>query len=209
MSTIVVHRDKPTQYGAVTRVKGHRAPVPKKMGRKENVLKAKSKRFNLIKTKLAEKNGNRNRDKGVLVDIGPSLHNSNDTVGALEAMDEFEDGASEEKEDCTLLGRHHELSSKIQELEMLAEDFRGKVGELTQQFEGLQEDIEELVLKCEGNQQNYWMALDALKEEKATVDRYAGFLANAEIENTLLRQCVPKEDQDAASAFSQARPGSY
>jgi predicted nucleic acid-binding Zn-ribbon protein len=124
-------------------------------------------------------------------------------------MNEFEDGASEEKEDRTLLGRHHELSSKIQELEMLAEDFRGKVGELTQQFEGLQEDIEELVLQCEGNQQDYWMALAALKEEKATVDKYAGFLANTEIENTLLRRCVPKEDQDAASAFSQARPGSY
>jgi hypothetical protein len=28
--------------------------VPKKMGRKENVLTAKSKRFNLIKTKLAQ-----------------------------------------------------------------------------------------------------------------------------------------------------------
>lgn len=136
-----------------------------------------------------------------MVDTGPE-----DNANSLVQREQDKEGVFELKGAQNLAKWRNELDGKVRGLETLVDGFKGKVDDLVQQFGGLKEGIEELVLQCDAVEQDYFMALDAVDEEKETVAKYKGFLKNTEVENDLLRQNVPEDKIQFVQAFSQARP---
>lgn len=93
----------------------------------------------------------------------------------------------------------------IRRVEGLVEGFKGKVDDLSKEFEAMRVEIDDHLLKFHGLEQDHAMALECISEERATVGRYVGWLANAERQIDLLHTVVPDEHRDVDGAFSQAR----
>ena len=112
--------------------------------------------------------------------------------GILRALDRY-------KEPLGLANRSERLHQSICHIEALVDGFKARVNDLSEEFEAMRTEID-------GLEQDYVMAMESVEEEKGTVERYAGLLANSEREVTLLKTVVPEEHRGIELAFSQARP---
>ena len=124
--------------------------------------------------------------------------------GILRALERYKEPIPSEP--LGLANRGERMHESIRQIEALVDGFKERVNDLSEEFEAMRAEIDDQLLRFDGLEQDYVMAMECVKEEQGTVERYAGLLANAERGMALLSNVVPEEHRGIELAFSQARP---
>ncbi|TEB18824.1 hypothetical protein FA13DRAFT_1802934 [Coprinellus micaceus] len=195
-----------TTSSAATRLK-HHLPKPrqtrnlKENGPVRGGRKRATKGSEYIRAKLFDKPPRRRQP---LIDIEAPETQAHAGDDSLQALEQYSDPLPSEP--LGMAGRGERLNECIRQLEEMANGFKEKVNDLSEGFEALRAEIDDQLLKFNGLEQDYAMAMECVKEEKETVQHYGGLLANTERQVKLLSYYVPEEHRGVDGAFSQARP---